>query len=93
MKLSNETLAILKNFSTINPSISFKKGNKLATVSSLHNIVAYADIEETIPVDFCIYDLNKFLSLISMLKGSSELEFDDNNVIITGLNSDGVKFK
>ena len=32
MKLSNETLTVLKNFSTINQGIQFKQGKKLTTV-------------------------------------------------------------
>lgn len=87
MKLSNETLAILKNFSTINSGIYFKRGNKLSTVSQQKNILADADISETMPQDFGIYDLNNFLSVISMFKEGAELDFDDKNVLIKGGNS------
>lgn len=87
MRLSNETLAILKNFSTINSGIYFKRGNKLSTVSQQKNILADAEIAETIPQDFGIYDLNNFLSVISMFKEGAELEFDDKNVLIKGGNS------
>jgi hypothetical protein len=34
MKLSNETLTVLKNFSSINQGIQFKTGSKLTTVSA-----------------------------------------------------------
>lgn len=87
MKLSNETLVILKNFSTINSGIYFKRGNKLSTVSQQKNILADADIAEDIPQDFGIYDLNNFLSVISMFKEGAELDFDDKNVLIKGGNS------
>lgn len=84
MKLSNETMGILKNFSTINSGIYFKQGSKISTVSQQKNILADAEISETIPKDFGIYDLNNFLSVISLFKEGAELEFDDKNVIIKG---------
>ena len=37
MKLSDKTLTLLKNFSTINQSILFKKGNSLRTISVMKN--------------------------------------------------------
>jgi gp45 sliding clamp, C terminal len=85
MKLSNETLTILKNFSTINSGIYFKQGNTISTVSPQKNILADAEIQETIPQNFGIYDLTNFLAVISMFKDGAELEFDDKNVIIKGM--------
>ena len=64
MKLSNETLTVLKNFSSINTGIFFKQGSVLSTVSPQKNILADAQISENIPQDFGIYDLNNFLSVI-----------------------------
>ena len=61
MKISQETLAVLKNFTTINSGIYFKEGNTLSTVSPQKNILADAKINETIPCSFGIYDLNNFL--------------------------------
>ena len=88
MKLSDKTLAVLKNFSSINSGIAFKAGNKISTVSPQKNILADAEIDETIPRDFCIYDLNNFLSAISLFRDGAELAFDDRNVIIKNI-SDG----
>jgi len=85
MKLSQETTAILKNFSTINQGILFKEGNVISTMSPQKNILAEAKISEKIPVEFGIYDLNNFLSVNSLFKEGSELEFDSNHVIIKGL--------
>lgn len=86
MKISSETNTILKNFATINLGIVFRKGNVVATVSGQNNILAEAKIAEKIPQDFAIYDLNNFLSVNSLFKGGSELEFDDKHVIIKGIN-------
>jgi hypothetical protein len=84
MKLSNETLSILKNFASINSGIFFKSGSVISTVSPQKNILADATISESIPTDFGIYDLNEFLSVISLFKDGAELEFDKKNVTIKG---------
>jgi hypothetical protein len=84
MKISPETTAILKNFATINQGIYFKKGSTVSTMSPQKNILADAAISEEIPQDFGIYDLNNFLSVTSLFKEGSELEFDSSHVIIKG---------
>jgi hypothetical protein len=80
MKLSNETLNVLKNFASINSGLEFKTGNKLSTISSTKTVLAKATLKDQFPQDFCIYDLNQFLSVHSLGK-DTELEFDTNNVI------------
>lgn len=84
MKLSDNTLTVLKNFGNINQGILFKKGKTLRTVSTGKNILAKATIPDDIPSDFGIYDLNEFLSVVSLHKNDLELEFDDKNVVISG---------
>jgi hypothetical protein len=84
MKLSNETISVLKNFGAINQGILFKKGKTLKTVSSHKNILAEVDIKEDIPAEFGIYDLNNFLSVISLHKDDPSFEFDDKQVTIVG---------
>ena len=66
MKLSKETIAILKNFATIQPNLMFKAGSELKTIAEAKNIVAKAAITEQIPQDFGIYDVNDFLSSLSL---------------------------
>lgn len=66
MKLSETTVNLLKNFSSINQSILFKEGSKLRTISVMKNILAEAEIEESFSKDFAIYDLNQFLNNLSM---------------------------
>jgi len=84
MKLSNETLSVLKNFGAINQGIMFKKGKTLKTVSSHKNILAEVNIIEEIPADFGVYDLNNFLSVVSLHKEDPSFEFDPHHVIICG---------
>ena len=67
MKLTAETIAILKNYATINQNIQFKEGNELATISPQKNILTKAEISETIPKTFAIYDLNRLLGALSRL--------------------------
>ena len=84
MKLSNETLAVLKNFGNINQGILFKKGKTLKTVSSHRNILAEVSITEEIPTEFGVYDLNNFLSVVSLHKDEPTFDFDSHHVVIQG---------
>jgi hypothetical protein len=76
MKLSKSTLDILKNFSNINQSICFKKGTELSTLSIQKNILSRAEVEETFPKNFAIYDLSEFLSGLTLFE---DPEFDFSN--------------
>lgn len=81
MKLSSETLSVLKNFASINPGLEFSRGsNVIKTISAGKNILAEATLKDTFPDGFCVYDLNQFLSVHSLYK-DAEIEFDENNVI------------
>jgi hypothetical protein len=92
MKLSNETLTVLKNFSAINQGIQFKQGTKLTTVSAGKTVLAQANLKDDFPQDFCVYDLNQFLSVNSLFKDGADLEFDESNVTFkSGRNS--VKYR
>lgn len=81
MKLSENTLAVLKNFVSINSNIEFKKGTKLATIAPTKTVLAKATVADDFPKDFCIHDLNQFLAIFNMNK-DCEIEFDEKNVII-----------
>ncbi len=81
MKLSDKTLSLLKNFSTINQSILFKQGNKLRTISVMKNILAETTIDEELPRDFGIYDLGQFLNGLS-LHNSPELDFNEDTYVV-----------
>ena len=81
MKLSDKTLTLLKNFSNINQSILFKKGSSLKTISVMKNILAEATIDEDLPTDFGIYDLNQFLNGLG-LHQSPELDFANDGYVV-----------
>ena len=80
MKLSDNALAILKNFAGINNSILVKQGNKLRTISVAKNILAEAEIKEEFPRDFAIYDLNQFLNGLS-LHQDPDLDFQEESYL------------
>jgi hypothetical protein len=81
MKLSDKTLTILKNFSSINQSILFKEGTKIRTISVMKNILAEATVTEEFTKDFGIYDLNEFLNGLSLYK-NPELDFSNDGFIL-----------
>ena len=81
MKLSESTLSLLKNFSTINQSILFKQGNRLRTISVMKNTLAEATIPEEFPKDFGIYDLNQFLNGLG-LHHNPELNFENDRYVV-----------
>ena len=80
MKLSDNTLNLLKNFSSINPSLLFKQGNSLRTMSVAKNILAEVEITEEFPNDFAIYDLNQFLNTLNLHK-DPELDFANDSYV------------
>jgi len=79
MKFSEDTLNVLKNFSTINPSILFKPGTTLATVSPQKTIMAKATIEEDIPAKGGIYELARLLGVLSLFE-EPVVQFKDNHL-------------
>ena len=80
--LSQRTLDILKNFSTINSNILVKPGNKLVTISPVKNVMSEAIVQEDFDVEFGIWDLGKFLGTVSLFD-KPEFEFNEKFVVIS----------
>jgi hypothetical protein len=76
MKLSKDTLTVLKNFASINDGIMFRKGSVLRTCDASKQVLAETTIPEAINEDFGIYDLNKFLAVLSLHQDNSQLEIN-----------------
>lgn len=89
MKISNETLQLLKNFASINTNILFRQGSAVSTISNAKNIFAKATIKEVIPNEFAVYDLNSLLAMLTLME-NQEVEFSDKSLIVT---SDKGKFE
>ena len=84
MKLTAETLAILKNYATINQNIQFKQGQTLSTISPQKNILTSAEISEDIPRTFAIYDLNRLLGALSLFEKVPDLTLNETQMVING---------
>jgi hypothetical protein len=82
MNFSEQTISILKNFHTINPSILFNPGSELRTISPQKTIMAIATIPDVIPSTACIYDLSRFLSVLSLYT-KPDIDFNDKYFIIS----------
>lgn len=89
--LSKTTLSILKNFSTLNSNILVKPGNVLQTITPSKNGMAEATIEETFDVEFGIWDLSKFLGVVSLFS-TPKFEFGEKSVVIHGGNGSRVTY-
>jgi hypothetical protein len=86
MKISKETLEVLKNFSAINPNLVICEGNKLSTIADAKNIMATVDVPESFPKEIGIYDLNEFLSALSLIE-DAECEFGESAILIKSNNA------
>ena len=81
MKLSEKTIKIFENFSSINQSILVKQGNKVRTISVMKNILAEAEIKEDFPRNCAIYDLKQFLNGLG-LHEDPQLDFSNDNYLV-----------
>ena len=82
MNISNETLDILRNFSSINSGITVKSGNELVTVSAMKNIFAKAVVDENFEKDHSIYDLSEYLGAVSLFD-KPNFEFNAEKVTVS----------
>jgi len=81
MKICGDTLALLKNFASINTNMVFRPGDTISTISNATNIFAKATIKEDIPNEFCIYDLNSLLAMLSLME-NQEITFEDKRLVV-----------
>lgn len=88
MKLSTETLNVLRNFASINPNLVVKPGSGIKTIAESKTVLASAQVTEEFPVEFGIYDLNSFLSVVGMIE-EPEFNFDSEGNGVTITNEDG----
>ena len=91
MKLSDNTISVLKNYSTINQNLMINMGSTLSTMSAMKNIVAKATVEETFEKDVAIYDLNEFLASMSLFD-KPELDFQDDFVMMRGEKNNSLRY-
>lgn len=78
---SKNTLAILKNFSSLNSNLLVTPGNVIKTITPSKTGMAVATVEEYFDTQFGIWDLNKFLGVISLF-GNPTFNFGEKSVKI-----------
>lgn len=81
MQLSEKTVEVLRNFSSINPNVVINSGNTVKTISEAKNVLSTAVLDDEFPKTFGIYDLNEFLSVISLVD-EPRLKFEDTHVFV-----------
>jgi hypothetical protein len=82
MKLNADTIKILQSFQSINQSLLFKEGNLLETITTEKTVWAKAEVSNSFPKEFAIFDLGRFLGIVSMFP-ESEIEFFDTYLKVT----------
>ena len=92
MKLSEQTVEVLQNFSTINQSLLFREGRPLRTVSPQKTVLAEVEVGDEFAQDFGIYDLGQFLSALSLVE-NPELDLGDNGMTISDGNGTSLNYR
>ena len=81
MQLSESTLAVLKNFATIQPNVILAEGNVVKTIAEAKNVMSVATLDQTFDKSVGIYNLDEFLSVLSLVD-SPDLNFHDDFVTV-----------
>ena len=82
MKLETRTMQILKNFALINPSMLFREGTVQSSIAAQKTILARTTLKEAFPQEFAIFDLSRFIGMLSLFT-EPELEFSDTRVMVS----------
>ena len=82
MKISKDTINVLKNYATISNNLRIYPGNVLTTLSPQQNIFARCEVTDNFPKEANIYNLNTLLELISVYD-DQEIEFGDKSLSVT----------
>ena len=67
----------------INPSIAFEPGETLQTIATSKSIMAKAKISESLTTSGAIYDLSRFLGVISLFD-KPDFNFTESQVVVSG---------
>lgn len=82
MKFSEKTLTVMKNFTTINPSLAFSKGSLLRTMSPHKTVIAFAEVDTEFPGDAVVYDMSRFLATLGLYE-KPEVDFGKKAFVIS----------
>jgi hypothetical protein len=97
MKISKETLTIIKSFSYLNQNLLFKKGNVISTKNAkngqaINTVIGRAEVTEEFPIDFAIYDLKEFLGVIDTFKDPEFIFDEEKNFVFIKEENYSIKY-
>lgn len=92
-RFDQKTVNVLKNFSYINQNLLVKPGNVLSTISPSRSIFAKAKIDQRFDSSFFIYDVSRFLGVLSLFGESPEAEINQHSIIIKDSSSAEVEYR
>lgn len=79
--MQKETIEVLKNAASINQGILIVEGNQIRTMAVMNNVFLTANVPDTFDREFAIYDLNEFLSTLSLFD-KPEVAFKDDHILV-----------
>jgi hypothetical protein len=82
MKLSPNTLTVLKNFASINENLLVDAGSTIKTINEDKTILGTATVAERFERSFGIHNLNQLLSLVGMFN-DPELELNEDHILLS----------
>ena len=82
MQLTESTLAVLKNFATIQPNVILNEGNTVKTIAEAKNVMSVAVLDQSFDKTVGIYNLDEFLNVLSLVE-TPELNFGDEFVTVS----------
>jgi hypothetical protein len=82
MRISNDTITILKNLATINPAIFLSAGSTIKSRAEAGNIHVEVTLEEEFPIDCPIWDLPSLISMLTLFP-EAEVEFGEHSLSIS----------
>lgn len=85
MKISVETMNLLKHAATINTGIIIDPGNMIYSMHESRTVRMQATVTETFPQEFALINLNQFLNTVNLVD-DPELTFKGDHVEIVSPN-------
>jgi len=82
VKLTKQTLEVLRNFAAFNQNILIKKGKLISTRTVAKNIYAEAVVDVEFEQEFGIYNTNEWLGIISLFS-EPEFALSENSMAIS----------
>ena len=92
MQLNDETLAVLKNFASIQPNVVLNEGNVVKTIAEAKNVMAVATLGQTFDKSVGIYNLDEFLSVLGLVDDPDLAFHDDFVTVQSGSGRSNVKY-